>query len=135
MPNIFLVRQVAVRIQSKAKQTQASKRIVLVGGVAPSMFTGSEYTMYYKRISLDELKELAKDAEVVNYVRHESTVKLLSQALNRNLQPNPGLYTWQEDDYLVIVGLKKPVRGQELEIKPEDLDLVLVRVFPGRWIP
>jgi hypothetical protein len=99
------------------------------------MFTGNEYTMYYKRISLDELKELAKDADVVNYVRHESTVKLLSQVLNRNMQPNPGLYTWQEDDILVIVGLKKPIRGQELEIKPEDLDLVLVRVFPGRWIP
>jgi len=133
---------VAVQIQPKATQTQTSKRavqtskrIVLVGGVAPSMFTGNEYTMYYKRISLDELRELAKDADVVNYVRHESTVKLLSQVLNRNMQPNPGLYTWQEDDILVIVGLKKPIRGQELEVKPEDLDLVLVRVFPGRWIP
>ena len=128
----------AVQIQTKptqTKQTQASKRIVLVGGVAPSMFAGTEYTMYYKRISLDELRELAKNAEIINYVRHESTVKLLSQVLNRNIQSNPGLYTWQEDDDLIIVGLKKPVRGQELEVKPEDLDLVLVRVFPGCWIP
>jgi len=133
---------VAVQVQAKTTTTQTqvsksqvSKRIVLVGGVAPSMFTGREYTMYYKRISLEELNELAKDAEVVNFVRHESTVKFLSQALNRDLQPNPGLYTWQENDYLVIVGLRKPIRGQELEVKPEDLDLVLVRVFPGRWIP
>jgi hypothetical protein len=111
------------------------RRIVLVGGVAPSMFMGSEYTMYYKRISLEELKELAKDAEVANYVRHDSTVKLLSSVLGKQLTPNPGLYTWQEDDYLIVIGLKKPIRGQELEIKPEDLDLVLVRVFPGRWIP
>jgi hypothetical protein len=126
---------VAQAVKPKPAQSKIQRRIVLVGGVAPSMFTGNEYTMYYKRISLDELKELAKDAEVANYVRHESTVKFLSQTLDRNLQPNPGLYTWQEDDYLVIVGLRKPIRGQELEVKPEDLDLVLVRVFPGRWIP
>jgi hypothetical protein len=126
----------AVKVQAKTTQTQTRKRIVLVGGVAPSMFPQyNELTLWYKRITLDELQELAKDADVVNFVRHESTVKLLSQALNRDLQPNPGLYTWQENDYLVIVGLKKPIRGQELEVKPEDLDLVLVRVFPGRWIP
>ncbi len=118
-----------------ATATAQKRRIVLVGGVAPSMFAGNEFTMYYRRISLDELRDLVKDAEVVNYVRHESTVKFLTQALNRNMQPNPGLYTWQEGDYLMVVGLKEPIRGQELEIKPEDLDLVLVRVFPGRWIP
>jgi hypothetical protein len=99
------------------------------------MFVGNEYTMYYKRITLDELRELAKDAEVVNYVRHESTVGLLSSALGKPLTPNPGLYTWREGDYLVVVGLKRPVRGQELEVKPEDLDLVLVKVYPGLWIP
>jgi hypothetical protein len=124
---------VQTQIQPKPR-IETKKRIILVGGVAPSMFTGSEYTMYYKRISLEELKELVMNAEAVNFVRHESTVKFLSQILNRNLQPNPGLYTWREGDDLVIVGLKKPVRGQEMEIKPEDLDLVLVRVFPGRWI-
>jgi hypothetical protein len=42
---------------------------------------------------------------------------------------------WREDDILVVVGLKKPVRGQEVEVSVEDLDLVVVRVFPGRWIP
>ena len=99
------------------------------------MFTGKEYTMYYKRISLEELKELAKDADVINYVRHESTVKLLSSILGKQLTPNAGLYQWVDGDILVVVGLKKPVRGQELEVKPEDLDLVAVYVYPGRWIP
>jgi hypothetical protein len=40
-----------------------------------------------------------------------------------------------KDDILVVVGLKKPVRGQEIQVSAEDLDLVVVRVFPGRWIP
>jgi len=133
MPNIFLVRQVAVKTKTTTTTAQ-KRRIVLVGGVAPSMFVGNEFTMYYKRIGLDELKELAKDAEVVNYVRHESTVKLLSQALNRDLQPNPGLYQWVDGDTLVIVGLKKPIRGQEMQVTADDLDLVAVHVYPG-WVP
>jgi hypothetical protein len=125
-----------VQTQTKTIQTQTkAKRVVLVGGVAPSMFNQNELTMYYKRITLDELEELAKDAEVVNFVRHESTVKLLSNALEKQLTPNAGLYTWQEGDILVIVGLKKPVRGQEMQIVADDLDLVVVYVYPGRWIP
>jgi hypothetical protein len=126
----------AIQIQTKTTRTQTkAKRVVLVGGVAPSMFNQNELTMYYRRISLDELRDLVKDANVVNYVRHESTVKFLSQALNRSLQPNPGLYQWGEGDDLVIVGLKKPIRGQEMQVTADDLDLVLVRVFPGRWMP
>jgi Domain of unknown function (DUF1874). len=95
----------------------------------------SELTIWYKRITPEELVELAKNAEVVNFVRHESTVKLLSSILGRDLTPNAGLYQWQEGDELVIVGLKRPVRGQEQEVKLEDLDLVLCRIYPGRWIP
>jgi len=107
---------------------QDKKRIVLVGGLAPNMFANySELTMWYKRIAIDELKGLTKDAEV--------TVKLLSQLLGKELTPNSGLYTWQEGDILIVVGLKRPVRGQEMQVTIDDLDLVMVRVFPGRWIP
>jgi Domain of unknown function (DUF1874). len=114
----------------------SGKRVVLVGGLAPSMFEGfNELTVYYKRITIDELKEVVKDAVVLNYIRHESTVKLLSNVLGIDLVPNTGLYKWEEGDILIIVGLKKPVRGQELQITLEDLDLVLCKVFPGRWIP
>jgi len=99
------------------------------------MFPGyKELTLYY-RVGIDELKELVKDAEVLNYVRRESTVKVLSEILGKQLTPSTELYMWQEDDVLVVVGLKKPVRGQEVEASAEDLDLVVVRVFPGRWIP
>jgi Domain of unknown function (DUF1874). len=114
----------------------AGRRVVLVGGLAPSMFVNySELTIWYKKITLEELKEIARDAEIVNFVRHESTVKLLSQVLGIDLTPSTGLYQWQEGDILVIVGLKKPVRGQEVQVTAEDLDLVMCRIFPGRWIP
>jgi len=104
-------------------------RIVLVGGLAPSIFENyKELIIHYKKISLDELKELAKNAEVLNFVRHESTVKLLSQVLGKDLTPSSGLYQWLKGDMLVVVGLRKPVRGQEVEAKPEDLDLVLCKI-------
>jgi hypothetical protein len=112
------------------------KRVVFVGGIAPSMFPNyKELTLYYKRVNIDELKELVKDAEVLNYVRHESTVKVLSEILGKQLTPSTELYIWREDDILVVVGLKKPVRGQEVEVSIKDLDLVMVRVFPGKWTP
>jgi Domain of unknown function (DUF1874). len=104
------------------------ERIVFVGGLAPSMFSYRELLIRYKKISLDELRELAKDSEILNYIRHESTIKLLSSILNRDLTPNPGLYTWQEGDVLVVIGLKKPVRGQEVEVKADDLDIVLCKI-------
>jgi hypothetical protein len=53
------------------------------------MFPGyKELTLWYKRIGVEELKELVKDAEVLNYVRHESTVKVLSEILGKQLTPN-----------------------------------------------
>ena len=103
-------------------------RIVLVGGLAPSMFGYKELLIRYKKISTEELKELAKDAEVINFIRHESTVRLLSQVLNRELVPNTGLYQWREGDELVIIGLRRPARGQEVEVKADDLDLVLCKI-------
>ena len=60
---------------------------------------------------------------------------MLSEILGKQLTPSTELYVWREDDILVVVGLKKPVRGQEVEVSVEDLDLVVVRVFSGRWIP
>jgi len=115
--------------QSKTQTTQNKNRIVLVGGLAPSIFENyKELIIYYKKISLDELRELARNAEVMNYVRHESTVKLLSSILNRDLTPNAGLYTWREGDVLVVVGLRKPIRGQEVEVRADDLDLVLCKI-------
>jgi len=53
-----------------------------------------ELTLYYRRVSIDGLKELAKDVKVLNYVRHESTVKVLSEILGKQLTPNTGLYVW-----------------------------------------
>jgi len=104
-------------------------RIVLTGGLAPSMFENyRELVINYKKISIEELKEIVKNNEIINYIRHESTVRLLARILNRDLTPNTGLYKWRPSEMLIIVGLKNPQRGQEMSVTVEDLDLVLCRI-------
>jgi len=76
-----------------------------------------------KRSSIEALADIIKHSEVVeNYIRHESTVKLLSKLLGIDLKPSSGLYEYRSGDILLIVTLKKPARGQEVEVKIEDLE-------------
>jgi hypothetical protein len=63
-----------------------------------------------------------------NYIRHESTIRVLSKLLNVELKPNTGLYTYKDGDILIIVTLKKPPRGQEVEVKSEDLEYFVCTV-------
>jgi len=115
-------------MRDKNRDQITENRIVLVGGLAPSMFSYRELLIHYKKISIEELKEFAKNAEVLNFVRHESTVKLLSQVLGKDLTTSSGLYQWLKGDMLIVVGLKKPVRGQEVEVKADDIDIVLCEI-------
>lgn len=91
--------------------------------------------MEIRRITLDELRTLVKAAEmmcipVVNYVRHESTVKLLSLKLGLPLEPNSSLYKYEHGDMIVIIGLKNPARGKEVEVTAEDLDIAIAKLTP-----
>jgi len=79
-----------------------------------------------KRTTIEAIVDIVKHSlKVENYIRHESTVKLLSKLLNMELKPSAGLYTYEKGDILIIVTLKKPQRGQEVEVKEEDLDYYL----------
>ena len=87
------------------------------------------FDIYCKRTSIEAIADIVMhSAKVENYIRHESTVKLLSKLLNIDLKPSSGLYEYRDGDVLVIVTLKKPVRGQEVEVKEEDLDYFMCTV-------
>lgn len=86
-------------------------------------------TFSFVPIKLEELAELVKRpriTEVVSYIRHQGTIKLLSKLLGLELQPSSGLYKYSPEDLVVIIVLKKPVRGQEVEPSPEDLAVYMV---------
>jgi hypothetical protein len=91
--------------------------------------------MYYfdiacKRTTPEAIVDIVRhSAKIENFIRHESTVKLLSRLLNVELKPSAGLYTYESGDILVVVTLKRPQRGQEVtELSEEDLEYFICTV-------
>ena len=91
--------------------------------------------MTFEAVHVDDLEMLAKwvrervenGYEVVNYVRHTSTVETLKRLGFPITEPNAGMYRYLPGDLLVIVVLKTPVRdGREVEVKESDLDVWVV---------
>jgi len=111
-------------------------RIVFLPPFPINAFSYTSFEAVFRRTTIEKLKKLIEYAckgsrcEFVSYIRHEATVKLLSDYLGVQLKPSSELYKHNAGDYIVLVGLKKPVRGSEVtELRPEDLDLILVDVF------
>ena len=106
-------------------------RVVLLNALPLSAIPKEAYyfDILCKRTSIEAIVDVVRNSfKVENYIRHESTVKLLSKLLNIDLKQSSDLYTYKKGDVLVIVTLKKPVRGQEVEVKEEDLDYFMCTV-------
>jgi hypothetical protein len=109
-------------------------RIVLLNALPLNAFPilqDREFEIVGEVVALDELVVVLKFAQhynikIENYIRHEPTVRLLSQITSLELKPESGLYSYSEGDEIYIITLRKPVRGQEVEVKPEDLLIVRV---------
>jgi hypothetical protein len=106
------------------------KRTVLLNALPLNAIPFSVFSVACKKTAPTAIADVVARSEAVeNYVRHESTVKLLSRLLNVDLKPSSGLYEYKNSDVLVIVTLKKPQRGQEIEAREEDLDYLLCTVI------
>ena len=104
-------------------------RLVILNGLPLSAFPFDSCELRVVRLeSVEALRDVARGfREVVSYVRHPSTVKLLSAILGVGLEPNAGLYTYQPGDVLAVVVLTRTVRGPEVtDLRPEDLDVAIV---------
>ena len=75
------------------------------------------------------LKQLVPLMEnnIINYIRHPATVKLINKLLGLQLQPTSDLYQYREGDVLYIFTLKKPIRGTEISNLTEN-DIVIYQV-------
>ena len=110
-------------------------RIVLLNALPLNAFpieADRQFEFTGEVVALDELIVVLKFAEhynikVENYIRHEPTVKLLSQFTSLELKPENKLYSYSENDEIYIITLRKPQRGVEVEVKPEDLLIVRVK--------
>lgn len=109
-------------------------RVVFLPPVPLNAIPGQDILLIVKRRPLEEVKKtidalVRQGARIECYIRHESTVRVLNQALGLDLKPSNALYRYQEGDVLIVVGLKKPVRGQEVaDVTIDDLDIAIVSV-------
>jgi hypothetical protein len=77
-------------------------------------------------------ERLAEGYELIHYVRHQATLQTLRRELGipLPLEPNAGLYQYVPGDMLVVVTLRSPARGQEVQqISPQDLEAWIVTVL------
>jgi len=76
-------------------------------------------------------RRVAEGYEVVHFIRHHATIAALRQlGVPLSEAPNAGLYSYQPGDVVVVVSLRNPVRGQEVQqVRPEDLEIWIVAVL------
>jgi hypothetical protein len=104
-------------------------RVVLLNGLPLSIIPYRQFTLEVSRIDVNQLAEMiASSTEVRNYIRHPATVDVLNALLKTNLRPSAENYAYNESDTIVVITVKNVVRGQEMNVKPEDLDMFVVRV-------
>ncbi|GAB6944194.1 hypothetical protein [Vulcanisaeta sp. JCM 14467] len=101
-------------------------RLVILNALPLNAFGAGEFMLRVRRVGFGELPALAgAHGSVIHYVRHRATVSLLSKYLPLNPSLNPDKY--EVGDTLLVVVLKSPQRGQEVDTLTEgDVELFLV---------
>ena len=108
-------------------------RLVFLNALPLNSIPKREFSIRCFRVTpFDILQFAAENKEIQNYIRHEGTTKLLSSLLGIEIKPSASLYSYQPGDQLLIITLKKPVRGQEAtEVTIDDIDTIYCKI--GEW--
>jgi len=96
-------------------------RLILLNALPLNAIQSECSTILCRKIQLSEVVELIMNYDVENYIRHESTVKLLAKLSGKDLKPSSELYKHEDRDILVIITLKRP----KVEVTEEDLEAYL----------
>jgi hypothetical protein len=111
-------------------------RLVFLNALPLNAISLKSFCITVRRIDLSNPTEvsifLKQSSNMVSFIRHEATIEVLNRLLGLSLKPSSELYQWREGDELVIVTLRKPVRGQEIQdVKLEDLEVFYAYVSRG----
>jgi hypothetical protein len=79
-------------------------------------------------VTLGEVRELVKGGEIVSFIGHEATARLLSQLLSINVPMNRSMYDPMPGDTAVVVRLKRRLEKPEAikDVKESDVEFILV---------
>jgi len=107
------------------------RRLVILNAFPLNAFPFPMFTVNIERVNVKQIKDVMGSFDHIEcYVRHPSTVKVLNDLLGLSLKPSSGLYKYEKGDELLIVTLKKPIRGKEVEVTENDLVFYHVYVKP-----
>jgi len=125
---------VQVQIQDQAQQNNA-RRIIFLNALPLNAFPKRHIRLDVLPVSVQELtwwvsRRLAEGYQLNHYIRHVSTIQVLrATGIPLADQPNPGTYRHEPNDIVVVVTLRNPARGQEVqEVRPDDLEVWVVTV-------
>jgi len=112
-----------------------ANRVVLLNALPLNAIEGEVFTINCVKFNdvsvLKELAEKLKGKTILSYVRHESTVKLISRLIGVELKPTAELYKHKGGDAMIIATLKTPARGAEVEVKEGDVELYVCVAWGG----
>jgi len=93
------------------------------------------FTIFLKKRSLEELKEIIREKEVYCYIRHLPTVNLLRKYF-KIIDKGNEQYSFNAQDYIYIFALQiRPEKGADVNIASEnDLLILEVNVVKGSWV-
>jgi len=114
-------------VENPTRVVLSKTRVVLLNALPIQAFNYQLFKIGCKRTSVDAVRDILVNATILeSYVRHEATVKVLSELAGRELPVSAGLYRHREGDVLVIVTLKTPQRGVEVtQLSIDNLDFLL----------
>jgi len=95
-----------------------------------ALITSSKMPMTLKTrpVTLGEVRELVKGREIVSFIGHEATARLMTQLLSVSVPFNRAVYEPKPGDIAVVVRLKKRLEKPEdvVNVRESDVEFILV---------
>jgi hypothetical protein len=111
-------------------------RIVFLNALPLNALPRAHLRLDILPVSISELAQWAQRRttegwQIIHYIRHGATVETLrATGVPLDPQPNSGLYQYQHGDVIVVVTLRTPARGQEVQqVNISDLEAWVVTVL------
>jgi len=111
-------------------------RVVLLNALPLNALPRSHLRIDVIPVAINDLvawsqRRAAEGYELVHFIRHPATIQaLMSVGIPLSEATNSGLYTYQPGDIIVVVSLRNPPRGQEVQqVSISDLEAWVVAVL------
>ena len=119
-----------------ATEAGAKGRVVILNALPLNALPRRHTQLDVLPVSIIELgrwlhRRLQEGWQLIHYIRHTATIQALrSVGIPLSEQPNAGLYQYQHGDVIVVVTLRAPQRGQEVQqVSVSDLEAWIVTVL------